>query len=137
MNVAKNAQTAAAKWARNLSSAGQTIQDGVMAMTVNPAQLAAAQADVAVANYTAAKSKMVAGLNRVQLSDIQQAMIKKGIPRISEGATAAQGKMATFLGQLIPAVQTAVASLPPRGNASANEQRMLQFSRAMKQFKRS
>ncbi len=135
----KNPQEAAAKWSRNLASAGQSIQQGVQAVAVNPAEKAIAALPAAARNYAAAISsgKTAAGLSRTTLGGWQQSMIKKGIPRISEGAAQAQPKMATFLGQLMPHVAAAVAALPPRGTDAENEQRMLQFTRAMKQFKRS
>jgi hypothetical protein len=133
----KNPADVAKKWSQNLGSAGQSIAMGVQSVTVNPAEQAAQQADLAVRKYAAAKDKMVAGLQRTTLQGWQQAMIKKGVARISEGAAQAQPKVAQFMAQLLPAVAAAQASLPPRGDQASNEQRMLQFSRSMKQFKRS
>lgn len=133
----KSAADVAKKWSQNLSQAGPSIVMGVSAVTVNPAEKAAAQADVAVSKYAAAKDKMVAGLQRTSLAGWQQAMKTKGVQRISEGAAQAQPKMVSFMQQLLPAVEAARSSLPPRGSDAQNEQRMLQFTRAMKQFKRS
>lgn len=133
----KNAQQVAAKWAQNLGAAGTSIQQGVAAVTVNPAEQAAAQANLAVQNYAASKDKMVAGLGRVTLSGWQQAMNTKGIPRIQQGASQAQPKVAAFMQQLLPAVAAAKASLPPRGNLQQNLQRAAAFATAMSQFKRT
>jgi hypothetical protein len=134
----KNPQTAAAKWSRNLGNAGQSITDGVNSVQVNPAQQAAAQKDLAKQKFAAAidSGKWEAGLARTTLQGWQQAMIKKGVPRVSEGASQAQPKVAAFLGQLIPAVEGAVASLPPRGSPAQNDQRMIMFAAKMRQFKR-
>jgi len=135
----KNPADIGAKWARNLGSAGQSIQQGVAAVQVNPAQQAAAQADVAKRNYNKAidDGKWQAGLARTTLQGWQAAMVKKGIPRIAEGAAQAQSKMTAFMQQLLPAVEAAKASLPPRGDKAANRQRMVQFSEQMSTFKRS
>jgi len=135
----KSASDAAAKWARNLAAAGPSITAGVQAVTVNPAQLAAAQADVAAANYQAAISsgKWQAGLAKSTLQGWQAAMTGKGVQRIASGAQQAQPKMQSFLTQLIPFVANAKASLPPRGSKAANQQRMIMFSEAMSNFKRS
>ena len=118
-----------------LSSLAQTSQP----QTENPAQKAIAQLDLAKRNYAQSidNGKMAAGLARTTLQGIQQAMIKKGIPRISEGASQAQPKVQAFLQQLLPAVEAAKAALPPRGDAAQNEQRALQFMRAMRNFKRT
>src|SRR5271167_4118380 len=126
-------QTAAAKWSRNLQGASQSIQAGVQAVQINPAQQAAAQLDLAKTNYGKAidSGKTAAGLARTTLGGWQQSMIKKGIPRIADGAAQAQPKVAAFMQQLLPAVAAAKAALPPRGSDAQNEQRMVQFSRSM------
>lgn len=133
----KNPADVAKKWAQNLGNAGEAIKQGVNAMTVNPAEKAAAQADVAVRNYGRAKDKMVAGLQRTTLESIKSAMIKKGIPRITEGAAQAQPKMMAVMQQLLPAVEAARAALPPRGSDAENDARMLQFAAAMRKFRRT
>ncbi len=133
----KNPAQVAAKWSQNLGAAGTSIQQGVAAVTVNPAEQAAAQASLAVTNYAAAKDKMVAGLQRTTLSQWQQAMNQKGIPRIQQGASQAQPKVQAFMQQLLPAVAAAKASLPPRGNLQQNLQRAAAFATAMSQFKRT
>jgi hypothetical protein len=135
--MAKTPQQAAQKWANGMANSADAIKQGVMGMTENPAAKAAAVADRTVSAFAAAKGKMVAGLNATSLSTIQQAMITKGIPRIQDGAAAAQPKVANVLGQIMAHVNTVVASLPARGTDAQNEQRMLQFSRGMKKFKKN
>jgi hypothetical protein len=133
----KNAAQVAQKWAQNLAASGTAVQQGVAAVTVNPAEQAAAQADVAVQNYTAAKGKMVAGLQRSTLQGWQSAMNQKGIPRMQQGATTAVPKVQAFMQQLLPAVAAAKATLPPRGTLQQNLQRANAFATAMSQFKRT
>ena len=94
----------AQKWANNLGAATTQIRSGVQALTQSPTQLAAAavttwQAKMALPSTA---QKYQAGLQRVTLADWQNAMINKGIPRISSGAQAAIGKFTTFLTQFLP-----------------------------------
>jgi len=135
----KNAAMAAKKWSRNLSAAGQTIKEGVQGVTVNPAEQAKAALQLMKQKFIEAidNGKVAAGLDRTTLSAWQQAMINKGLARISDGAAAAEAKTAAVLNQIIPAVEAAKAALPARGSQAQNEQRMLEFSRAMKKFKRA
>jgi hypothetical protein len=58
-------------------------------------------------------------------------MTGKGVNRISEGATAAQPKMAAVLTKLIPAINTIKGQLPARGNFAANMQRAQQMASAL------
>jgi len=51
-----NVAAATAKWARNVQGGQQSYKDGIQGTTENPMQLAAAKADVALANYTEAIS---------------------------------------------------------------------------------
>jgi hypothetical protein len=132
----KDAATAAAKWARNLAAAGPSIQAGVQQTSKDPTALAAAAADRAGAAYQAAIPKMVAGLQRAGKAGWQQGMLTKGIARIAQGAQQGQAKTQAALAAIIPAVQAAVASLPPRGGLEQNLQRAAAFARAMAQFKR-
>ncbi len=121
-------------WANKLGAATTKITAGVNAVTVPPGQAAARQKDVYVANVNAAAGKWAARTAAVTLPAWQAATIAKGIPRIASGATAAQPKFATFMGQLLPFIGRTVASLPPRGNLDANVARMTAFVRGMAQF---
>jgi hypothetical protein len=137
----KNPADVAAKWSRNLSSATQSIQSGVNAVTTAPTQLAARQADAYLSGVqeAVASGKWANGLNRVTLQDWQSAMITKGIPRIGQGATSAKPKVEAFMGQLLPYIQTQQRQLQaiPRGSLETNIQRMVAFTRGMSQFKRT
>jgi hypothetical protein len=128
-----NAQQAAQKWAQNMAQAGQTITNGVNNTTKDPIALAIAAIPTAAANYAAAASsgRIQAGLQKSSKAAWQQGMIKKGVPRIAEGAAQAQSKVAAKLQTIIANVNTAVSALPPRGSLEQNLQRAAQFARAM------
>jgi hypothetical protein len=128
-----NAAQAAAKWQRNLSSAGQTISEGVMNTNKDPIALAIAAIPTAAANYAAAASsgRIQAGLQKSSKQAWQQGMVKKGIPRIAEGASQAVPKVQQKLQSIIAAVNSATSSLPPRGSLEQNLQRSAAFARAM------
>lgn len=126
---------AAQRWATGLTGAGDKIKAGVQSVTTSPGALAAAQADVWVANVTASKDKFKRNSAALSISDWQTATIEKGIPRIQQGAQAAQGKMANFLSQLFPYIEQARKNLRPRGNLEQNIARSGDFARSMSQFK--
>lgn len=137
--AAKDPTTSAAKWQSRLSTAASdgTIANGVNAVTVSPGVAASRSADLWAANVAAAKPAFIAGSSKVTLQDWQAAMTGKGVNRISEGATAAQPKMAAVLTKLIPAINTIKGQLPPRGNFAANMQRAQQMAAALHQQKGS
>lgn len=132
--MAKDPNASAAKWAQNLQNSTQAITDGVNAVTVAPGLAAARQKDVYVANVMAAKDKWASRVASVPLSSWQQSMIQKGIPRIAQGATVAQPKVASFLTQLLPAIAQVKSTLPPRGTLDQNINRSNAFIRGMAQF---
>lgn len=119
----------AAKWSRNLSSSTQSIQAGVQATTVNPAQKAIERIPAYLAGVQAAvqSGKVQRGLQGVTLQSWQQAMINKGLPRIAAGATAAVPKMQKFMDAFGPHLQALDAKLQsmPRGDLNQNIQRMV------------
>jgi hypothetical protein len=125
--VAKSPADVAAKWAKNLGASTQAIQQGVQAVTINPAQ----QAAQAVNQYLAGVQQAVAdgsyvnGLSKVTLPGWQQAMIGKGIPRIATGANAAQPKVQNFMQAWLPYMQQLQQQLAttPRGDLATNIQR--------------
>lgn len=130
----KDPAQVAAKWAQNLGAATQNIQSGVQAVTVAPGQAAARQADVWAQNVAAAKSKWASRTAAVSLPTWQAAMLNKGIPRVAQGATAAQPKMQAAMQKLLPAIQASVNSLPPRGNLQQNIARAVQHMNNMAKF---
>lgn len=130
-----SAASAAQKWANNLGAATTAYTAGVQAVTAAPGQAAAAAVDRYISGTQAGAQKFAQRSAAVSLSAWQQAAINKGAPRLASGATAAQSKMQTAFTSLFPAIQQAVASLPPRGSLDQNIARSGAFQRAMAAYK--
>ena len=120
--MAKDPTTAANKWAANLANAANngTITAGINAVTAAPGQAAARQKAVWAQNVAAAQDRWAANVAAVSLPSWQNDAITKGVPRVATGAQAAEAKMATFMGKLLPVINNAKAQLPPRGNFQQN-----------------
>lgn len=129
------AAEAAAKWATNLPAAQQRYIDGVNSVTVSPGALAARAAPTWAANTAAAQTKFARNSAAVTLQTWQQQTTTKGAQRLSSGAQAAQPKVETAFAKLFPAIQSAVSSLPARGDIEANIARSAQFARTMNKYK--
>lgn len=129
------AAEAAAKWATNLPAAQQKYIDGINAVNVAPGTLAARAAPTWAANTAAAQQKFARNSAAVSLQSWQQSATTKGAQRLSSGAQAAQSKVEAAFSKLFPAIQSAVSSLPPRGDIEANINRSAQFARAMNKYK--
>lgn len=127
MPVNQDSSAVAQKWAKNLSASTSAIQAGVQAVTVNPAQLAAQAVNQYLAGVQAAvaSGKFQRNLQKVTLQDWQNAMLTKGLNRIAAGASAAQPKMAAFMGKWLPYMQQLQSKLSsmPRGDLNQNIQR--------------
>lgn len=132
--MAKDPTTVAARWATNLAGSTQTITDGVNAVTTAPGAAAAAQKAVWAANTAAAANKWATNTAAVSLQSWKNDMITKGVPRIAQGATAAQPKVQAFMTAFLPAVASSVASLPPRGGFQQNVNRMVAHVTNMSKF---
>ena len=132
------AQQAADKQAKNLKASTQYIQSGVQAVTKAPGQSAAAKSDKMRQNILAAidSGTWAKNVAAVPLSDWQSAMINKGIPRISAGIDAANGKVAAFFTKLLPYqdnLKSQISSMPDL-TLEDNINRMTTFVRGMSQF---
>lgn len=130
----KDPATVAANWAQRLGQSTTAITNGVNAVTVAPGQAAARQKTLWVNNVAAAANKWAANTAAVPLSDWQQAMVNKGVPRIASGAQAAEPKFQAFMSKLLPYISSTTSALPPRGDLNANITRMTQFVQKMAQF---
>src|SRR5215469_14276375 len=106
----------AARWVSGLQGATTKIQEGIAGVTVAPGQLAARQKAAYVAGVNASQDRWARNVQNVTLQDWQRLASDKGVPRISAGASAAQNRMQQVGVKLLPAIQSAVSSLPPRGN---------------------
>lgn len=125
MAVKATAQTAAANWASKFSGAGTKAQAGAEAVTVSPGALAARQANVWATNVAASVQKFQRRVGAVTLNQWQQAYITTGIPRFGSGAQKGQPKMEQFMTAFLPALTSAVQSLPPRGTYDQNKARAI------------
>lgn len=134
MAVTQDAAGVASRWSSGLGAATQRIQNGVEAVTTSPGQLAARQAQVWVQNTQAAQAKFQRNSAAVTLQSWQNATVTKGIPRIAQGATAAEPKVQAFMSTFLPFVQAQVNQLPARGNLQQNIQRSAAMIMAMTKF---
>jgi len=124
----------AAKWSQNLASASDTATAGVNALTVSPGSLAARQSDVWAMNVASSKAKYKRNVGAVSLDEWRTAYLTKGIPRMAQGASAAQPKMEAFMGSLLAYQKTALTALPARGTFEQNKARMTAWTDKMHQF---
>lgn len=128
------------KWSSRLQGATQDIEAGVRSVTVAPTQAAKAKKATFKARVNEAidNGKWERGLDRVDNAQWQDAMIKKGIPRITSGVAESEPKMNTFFSELLP--YTASVSAQVRALPNATEQqrdaRALKAIQLMRQFKR-
>lgn len=95
-------QEVAARWRERLSGARAKITAGVEGVQRAPGESAAAQVEKWAANTLAAKNKWAQNVKSVTLAEWRQAMIEKGIPRIAQGAQAAEDRMTQFFDALLP-----------------------------------
>jgi hypothetical protein len=133
----KTPQQIAANWASKMAGASANATAGAQAVQQSPGQAAAAQSVAYQQGVAANVQKWQTNVGAVSTAQWQQAYITKGIPRMASGAQAAQPKVAAFQAQLQPFQQALKSSLPPRGPAGQNDQRMLAWSAGMRQFKKT
>lgn len=118
--VMPTADNSAAKWAQRMAASGDAMRAGAMAVTQSPGQAAAAKKDLWLANLNASAGRWAERVAAVSTSDWQNAYVNKGIPRIQQGAAQSQDKFKNFMAAWLAYEQTAVQSLPPRGNLEQN-----------------
>lgn len=131
--MAKDPAAVAAKWVRGMQGAGQAITDGVNAVTTAPGASAARQVNAYTAGVQQNAQKWATRVASVSLQEWRDAMINKGANRVGTGASAAEGKMANAMAQLLPAIDSIKASLPPRGDLQQNIARSVAFQQKMAQ----
>lgn len=129
--MAADPNAIAERWARQMGASTQKWTEGVNGVTVAPGVAAARQKNAYVQGVTANQDKWATNVAAVSLQQWKDDMLTKGSQRIGAGATAAQGKFANFLTQLLPQIDRARQGLPARGSFDQNLQRMVQFSTAM------
>lgn len=124
-----------AKWGTNLGASSTYITNGVNKVQTAPGVSAAAAQDRMLAGVTAAVqngtwAKRVSG---VSLQSWQQAMIKKGIPRLTQGISTAQQNKTQQISALLTAVDASAqaANQLPKGGLEQGIARANAFMRAM------
>lgn len=138
--MAMSATQIAEKWARNTKAATQSMKDGVMAVTDSPMEKAASRADAMVEGVRRAvnEGRWQARLRAVPLQVWKDRMVSKGIPRVAQGVTDAQGDFTTFMSDFMPYVQEGQRQLDstPRGDLQTNINRMVQMIQYLSEYNR-
>ena len=125
----------AAKWANRVSGAGSEYSKGISGVQVSPGALAAAQKNVYVANVQASADKWAANVGAVSLASWKNSTLTFGVNRYTSGSAKGKPKMQAFMTAAAPFLMSVHASLPPRGNQAANQQRYQQMQSAWQTFK--
>lgn len=130
-------QQAKEKWLRNLTSATQSITDGVNAVTTAPGVKAAQAKQLWLSQLQANADKWATNVAKVGLGEWQAAMTTYGIPRIAQGAQAKQAKVEAFMTKFLPHVTqgaAAVAAMPKGGleNGIARATAMIRHNASFK-----
>ena len=112
-----SAQETYKKWNDRLSNNTQAVKDGIDRVTENPMAKAAAKEDKWFAGIQKAKSsgRWKRGLLATSLESWKTKARDIGADRIPAGAAAAEGKMTSFYGKLLPfeeKLQTQIRSMP-------------------------
>lgn len=122
-------------WSRNLKGATERIKRGINRVTEAPGAKAAAQKELLKMKLIEAIdsgkwSERVAG---VTLDEWKDKILSKGVNRIAAGVDAAKSKQVAMAGNLLAAVDSAVAEAnrTPRGTLEDNINRMTTYVRAM------
>lgn len=131
-------EQAAQKWSTRLGGATAEITQGVNAVTVAPGAKAAAQKQAWLARVQASADKWARNVSRVSLDEWKSKMINVGIPRIAQGATANQDKMARFMNEFLPFLDRGVATVKamPKVTVEDGIQRAVAMIRYNAGFKR-
>jgi len=119
--MARDPSTIAKRWSQNLGASQEKIREGVQAVTQSPTARAAAADVKYLAGVQRGVSKWKSRLNAVTLSEWQTAMVEKGLPRVAQGAMAAEGKVSNFMTQFLPYVDTAAATVRAMPNLTLED----------------
>ncbi len=123
------------KWGRRLNSAGTDITNGVNRVKEAPGVKAAAAQELMLAKLIESiqSGQWARAVSGVSLSDWKESMIKKALPRIAQGVTAAQGKKGAIIEALLKAVDNAAAEANalPKGSIEDSIARAATFMRSM------
>lgn len=131
----------AAKYARRGSEALPDYLQGIDNVTESPMEKAIIKLPKAKQNYIKAidSGKMERGLKRVSLTDWKNVTKQKGEERYVSGIVAAQPKMESFMGELLPHIDGAKDKIKnmPDTTLQQNLERSRVFLTEMSKFKRT
>lgn len=129
MIVAKDPSAVAAKWQQNASAATQSYKDGINSVTQSPGQAAARQKNAYVQGVQTNADIWASRVAKVSTEEWKAAATGKGADRYAGGVAAGAPKMAAFMADFLPKVQSIANALPPRGTLEQNIARMVQQAR--------
>lgn len=125
----KTARSVAEKWVRGMQNAGQSMKDGVAAVTEAPGAKAAAAADLYLQRVreSVENRKFQDNVGAVSLEEWRKAYLEKGVGRVGEGASKAITKQERFFNWLLPRTEQAKALVAqmPKGTLEASKARMV------------
>ena len=129
------------KLIRNLQAATESVRSGVQSVTTSPTEQAAEQADLMLLKITEAvnSGKWGDALRKVSLNEWKNAMLDKGLPRISSGIAAAKPKIQAFFEEWLPweeSISQTVKAMP-KGTIEDSIARAAAVIRHNANFKRS
>jgi hypothetical protein len=133
-----NPTQAASSWRKGMASSGDKFKAGVAAVSESPTAKAAMAIDRQVQGVieAAQSGRTARALNAVTLESWKKDMLEKGATRIAAGAATAEPKVAAFMNEFFPHLQSGMSQLPPRGGLEENIQRAAAMARHNAAFRR-
>ena len=126
------AADAAARYTAAAPTAGAQWAKKTLMPRANPIDAAKAASSRWLANINqAGEAGYVAGLNRVDQTAMANTIQNQGPGLYNAGVTAKAYKYTAAMNKVMPAIRSAQASLPARGDVEANIARSAAFARAM------
>lgn len=128
------------KQATRLKGAAQEIRAGIEAVTEAPTRKAAMKKEKFRQNLNAAidSGRWERNLNAVTVEDWKDAMLNKGVGRISAGIDGARGKVIAFAEKLLPFQDSLRKDVEKMPDLTLEDRinRATQFMRGMSKFKK-
>lgn len=140
MAVRMDATTVADKWSRRLKGASQDIKNGVNAVTTSPGALAVKKQDKLRQNFIDAvdSGKWARRTGSLDLNDWKDAVINKGLSRLSSGVDGAMSKVTSFLQDFLPFVYNQADKVNQMPDVTFDDSinRMVAMATAMHNYQR-
>lgn len=125
-------------WQRGMQNSTERLKAGINAVDVAPTAKAAAAVDRQVQGVIAAaqSGKTQRALQAVSLQDWKDAMLKKGVARVAQGAAAATPKFQSFMTKFLPYLKQGQDKVNSMPNATLEDriQRMVAMVRHNSEF---